>query len=480
MMRIAAWLCSALLGGCAALPPGPPLPAIDAPLAFRESAPTSADAAPAEAAADGAWWKVFNDAALDGLVERALGSHANASVEAAAARLAQARAALGAAAAARTPQVGLGGAANRQGGPLVNAAGAEGNLASVVLSASYEPDLFARQAAARDAAQLDVQARADLLQATRLSVAADVTQTYLALGALDAERALARAAALAQHEALRIAEGRLRSGSLAELDLARLRSEAAAVDAEVPLLARRRAELEHALAALLGLAPAQFSSDELPFQTDRIALPPQIPAGIPSQLLARRPDVAATQRAVLAAQARAGIARAAWVPSLALTASAGHASADLVELLHASTRAWGLGAVLALPIFDGGRREAGVRQADAELALQVAAHRAQVLAALREVEDQLSALRGLAAELALHAQAAAAADRAVALAESRYRNGLASQLDLLDTRRTALRGRRLALQTQAAQMQATVALIKALGGGWGDTAVPLPQAAGAS
>jgi multidrug efflux system outer membrane protein len=177
--------------------------------------------------------------------------------------------------------------------------------------------------------------------------------------------------------------------------------------------------------------------------------------------------VAAAQQAWAAAQARAGEARAAWWPSLALTASGGQASPNLAELLQAGTRAWGLGALLALPVFDGGRREAGIQQADAATQAAFASYRSQMLLAFKDVEDQLCALASLAEQARWQAQAEAASARALVLARSRVRQGLASQLELLEAQRGALHSRRLHLRAQAAQAQGTVALIKALGGGWG-------------
>jgi multidrug efflux system outer membrane protein len=167
-----------------------------------------------------------------------------------------------------------------------------------------------------------------------------------------------------------------------------------------------------------------------------------------------------------AAQARVGVANAAWFPTLSLTASGGYASPQLGDLFSMSMRAWGVGALLALPIFDGGRREAGVQNASAELDASFASYREQILVAFRDVEDQLSALRILGDHAQVQSGAVAAANRASVLSESRYRSGLGSQLDVLDAKRSALRNQRQALQVRAAQYQATVGLVRALGGGW--------------
>jgi multidrug efflux system outer membrane protein len=239
-------------------------------------------------------------------------------------------------------------------------------------------------------------------------------------------------------------------------------SELAATESEAIALDRRRAELEHALAVLVGDAASSFSLGAGDWTT---ALP-QIPAGIPATVLARRPDVSAAQSGILAAQARVGVARAAWFPQLSLTAAGGYASPELGDLFKWSARAWGIGALMSLPIFDGGRREAGVQGAQAQLDAALAGYRGQVLVAFKEVEDQLSSLRLLQEQAQAQARAVTSASRATVLSESRYRNGMDSQLELLDARRSELRNRRQALQVRSSQYQATVSLIRALGGGW--------------
>jgi len=200
---------------------------------------------------------------------------------------------------------------------------------------------------------------------------------------------------------------------------------------------------------------------------------PTIPPGVPATVLTRRPDISAAQKSVLAAQARVGVAQAAWFPDIALTGGGGYASADIGDLLKWSARSWGIGALLALPVFDGGRREAGVQSASAQLDGALSSYRTQVLVAFKEVEDQLSSLRILAQQSGVQAKAVSSATRATTLSDSRYRNGMISQLDLLDARRSELQNRRQALQVKSAQYQATVGLIRALGGSWETQAVAL-------
>jgi multidrug efflux system outer membrane protein len=444
------------LSGCAITPPAvdkeklPPVP-----VAFREGFTT---AAPAEAQPRGEWWKAFSDPLLDDLVERA--GRNNASIQVAAARLQQARALVRATDADRSPQVGVGAGVVRERDIRT------GNRPQTVISAgadlSYEVDLFGRLAAATDAATLDAQSREALLQSTRLLVQASVAQTYLALRAVDAERALVRETVRAYRDTLRLTERRYQAGDVAELDVARVNTEVAATESEALALDRTRAELEHALAVLLGEAASSFQIAPAEWST---ALP-VIPAGVPSTVLVRRPDVSAAQRSMLAAQKRVGIAEAAWFPDLALTASGGYASPELSDLFKWSARNWGIGALLSLPIFDGGRRKAGVESATAELDAALASYREQVLVAFREVEDQLSGLRLLAEQAEAQSRAVNSASRATLLSDARYRNGYVSQLDLLDARRSELRNRRQALQVRSAQYQATVTLVRALGGDW--------------
>ncbi|MDB5937859.1 MAG: efflux system, outer rane lipoprotein NodT family, partial [Polaromonas sp.] len=387
-------------------------------------------------------------------------SRSNNSVQVAAGRLLQARAIARQTDASRAPQVGLGTGATRQ----TNAS--TGNVPATLVSAgaslSYEVDLFGKLAGASNAASLDASAREALLRSTRLLVQADVAQTYLSLRALDAERALVNSTLQAYRNTLRLTEVRFREGDVAELDVARVRSEVASTESDALALDRRRAELEHAVAVLVGEVASTFQIAPVEWAT---ALP-VIPAGVPSSVLVRRPDIAAAQTTLQAAQARVGVARAAWFPSIALTATGGYAAPEVGDLFKLSMRSWGIGALLSLPIFDGGRREAGVQGANAELDIALANYREQILVAFRDVEDQLSALRLLAEQSEAQSRSVASSSRATLLSDARYRNGFVSQLELLDAQRSELRNRRQALQVKAAQYLSTVGLIRALGGGW--------------
>jgi multidrug efflux system outer membrane protein len=447
-----------VLAGCASVPDAPAQPPV--PQKFREDASRWIASRPAEAQDRGTWWRAFDDPVLADLVERA--GAANTGIREAAARLQQARAIARSVDADRYPQVNLGVGAARQAGLNTPNGMTPATLTTAAASISYEVDLFGRLAKASSAASLDAQSREALLQSTRLLAQAETAQTYLALRATDAERAIMRDTVAAYEGTLRLTQRRQQAGDIAELDVARVETELAATQSEALALDRRRAELEHELAVLVGESASDFRLQEREWVT---ALP-RIPAGVPATVLARRPDVSAAQAEILAAQARVGVARTAWFPDISLTATGGYASPQLGDLFKWSARAWGLGALLSLPVFDAGRREAGVQNAQAQLEGAAAAYRGEVLVAFKEVEDQLSALRLLDEQAQAQSRAVTFAVRATQLSESRYRNGLDSQLELLDARRSELRNRRQALQVKASQYQATVSLIRALGGGW--------------
>jgi outer membrane protein, multidrug efflux system len=439
-----------LLAGCASVGMVDPVTLPQAPAAYK------ATAAHDVLALTASWWQPFADPVLGDLVGRAMA--ANTSVQSAANRLAQARAALGGAEASRLPQVGVAAGASRAADP-----GASGvTQYNAGLNLAYELDLGGRLLHERNASALDVRASEQLLADARLLVQANVARGYLALRALDAEREIVKGTVAAYGETLSLTEKRARAGDVADLDVARVRAELAANEAEAFALDRRRLELETALAVLLGEPASNFSLAPAAWST---ALP-AVPAGLPSELLQRRPDLAAAQSQLLAAQARVGSAQAARWPSLALTAQGGGVSSELSDLLKSGASTWGVGLLAALPIFDGGRREAGIDAAKAQLEGSAIALREQFLLALKDVEDQLGAISLLQAQSEASSRAVSAASQALKLSETRYRNGLVSQLELLDARRSELANKRAALQVRSAQYQATVGLIRALGGGW--------------
>jgi len=454
--RLVPLFAALVLAGCASVPVPEPHALPATPAAFTNASP--ATGAPV---AQGGWWRIFADPVLDGLEDRAM-AHST-TVQTAAARLVQARAITRTTDAARYPQLGLSLSSGRAGGDFNRAQDLSGTLHQLRLDASYEVDLVGRLSRASRAARLDERAAESLLADARLLVQADVAQTYFAIRALDAERALVRDTVAAYRETLSLTQRRFAAGDVSDLEVARVRTEVASNESQALALDRARVQLETALAVLTGDVPGQTALAQAQWAE---ALP-SVPAGLPSAMLERRPDVAAARANFEAEQLRVGIAQDAWFPSLSLTAAAGGASAQLSDLFKASAGLWAVNALLNLPLLDGGRREAGVQSAGAQADEAAARYREQVLQAFKDVEDQLSGLTLLQAQREAQAEAVSAAERAMALTDSRYRNGAISQLDLLDSRRTTLANRRVALQVKAAQFQATIALVKALGGGWG-------------
>lgn len=451
--KLTVLLAALVLAGCASTAPLNEV-AVATPAAWKaEAAPNAVSTA-----APAAWWQAFGDAQLDALINQA---EANSPTLAqAVARVAQAQALIGQARAALLPTVNATAGAERSGTAASTVSAA--NAYALGAQLSYEIDLSGRLRGGRDAAQLDAQAQAQLLQSTKLMLQADIAQAYLQLRATERELQLVRGTAVSYRDALRLTERRVAAGEAAELELARLRAEAAGTDAEAAQLSQRRALLENLLALLSGQPASSLKLDS----TAAVATPPTVPAGLPSSLLERRPDVAAAQTQLQAAQARLGVAQRAWFPQLALTTTGGLASGDLSDLLKGAARSWSLGALFALPLFDGGARQAGVDAARAQAEGAMAAHHQAVLVAFKDVEDQLATLQGLRQQQAALAEAVSAANRALQLSEARERSGFVAPLERLDAQRTALRQRRAALQVEAAQAQATVGLVRALGGSW--------------
>ena len=468
LQKLTPLLAALILAGCAA--PAFQQPAVEIPPAFKE-APQQAQwkpAEPAEARARGEWWKVFNDRTLDELIAQA--AAANQNLAGAAARVKQARALAGVAQADRIPQVGLGAGAQRgaassaslglpQGSPV-----ATNNLFQASLGASYEIDLFGRVASNVSAAQADAAASEATFRSVLLALQADVAQTWFRLRAADTELGLLRDTVRLREENVRINARRFELGDIGELDLARARTELATTTSEAIAMERSRAQLEHALAILLGKPAGAFAAASAPLEESSAM--PAIPAGLPSSLIERRPDIAAAQRAMIAANARIGVARAARFPVLALTGAGGAESADLSDVFRWSSRSWLLGAAMSLPLIDGGRGRNNVLRSEAALEEAVAAYRQQVLGAFGEVEDNLVGLRTLGGQAAAIEDAVVSARRSADLAEKLYRSGRSGYLELLDAQRNLASAERTAVQLRGARATTTVALIRSLGGGW--------------
>lgn len=471
----ASLLLMATLGACA-VGPEYERPTMDVPLKFKEATLTPdearrwKEAQPADDLARGKWWAVFHDQTLDELQEQAMA--ANQDLKAAAARVRQARAMLKGARADRYPELaaGFGPTRQRVAGSSQDAR-EEDSVTSTVWRAqaglSYEADLFGRIASGVDAATAEAERSSALYQSVLLALQADVAQTYFLVRQLDAEADLYENTVTLRKLNLDLIETRYREGDISELDFARARAQLDSARSESLGIARQRNAAEHALALLLGKAPSDFFLDIRPLESITVA----VPAGLPSSLLERRPDIAAAERAMAAANARIGTAKAAFFPRLAITGAFGFESAELGELLQWSSRSFLLGPLvgtaLSLPLFDGGQRQANLDRAKARYEEDVAEYRQTVLKAFKEVEDNLSALRLLAEQNEAQDSAVASAMRAADLSQTQYKEGLVSYLDVIDADRTVLQHKRVALQLDGLRAQAAVQLIRAIGGGWG-------------
>ena len=452
-------LAALLLSGCAtaALPPS----TVATPAAF--SGPSVAVTAPHAAVQSSAWWLVFTDPVLNDLMARAM--EKNNDVKLAAAHFEQARALVRSSHADLWPQAGVSFADGRS--TDLQPAGKAANHSALDLDLSYEVDLAGRLSKASQAASLDAEASNALLRDSQLLIQSRVAQTYFALRALDEDRAIVSDTLSAYRGSLEVTTRRFQEGDVAELDVARLQTEVAATEAEGLALDQQRAQLSHALAVLVGEPAGAFDLTAQSWaQQPWASAVPAIPAGIPSQVLERRPDVVAAQASVEAAQRRVGIAKVAWFPSLSLTASGGYASGDLNDLFRDASKSWSLAGLLSQAIFDGGRRRADIDYANGGLDAAFASYQQNVLVAFADVEDQLSDLNYLSQQQVSEDQAVAAAGKAMAMSQSRYSNGSSSQLEVLDAQRQLLSIRRQALRVRAAQYQSTVGLIRALGGAW--------------
>lgn len=457
--RIAPLLAALLLVACGTVPELKQ-PAIDMPSAFKE-APDGTRwkiAQPAEAQARGQWWLAFNDPALTGLINDA--TKANASLAVAAARVKQARALAGMSESERGLQLGAGIGAQRSGADAVSPS----NQYQARLTASYELDLFGRVGASVKAAQADAAASEATYKSVLLSLQADVAQTYFRLRATDAELATLEKAVELRAAGVKVNQSRYDNGDIGEFDLARAKTELASAKAEAIGLQRQRVQNEHALAVLLGKPAAMFSADANPLPEDGVL--PVIPSGLPSSLLERRPDVTAAQRAMIASNARIGAAKSAMFPSLLLNGGLGTDAASASNLFKWSAHSWVLGALMQMPILDGGRNKANVTRSEAVLEESVAAYRQNVLVAFAEVEDNLAGLRILGGQAEQLDAAVVAARRSADLAQKLYSAGRSSYLDLLDAQRNLAAVERNAVQLRGNRAVTTVALIRSLGGSW--------------
>jgi len=460
MPRIKVALLAALATAACSTAPDYRRPPVAVPGAYKEAQgwqPAGVGVPPV-----GKWWQVFADPTLSALEERV--ETGNFDLAAAAARYEQARGLVRQARADRFPQVGVVADAARErvsaGRPLSQGTAATYSVVSVGPSVTYELDLFGRVRNSVRANEAAAQASASDIAAVRLGLQAQLATAYFDMRGLDARIVLLRQTVDAYGRAFTLTATRHTGGIASGIDVSRSQNQLSSAKAELSAVAIARQQDEHAIAVLVGEAPATFSIAVV----DRQGPPPAIPAGVPSTLLERRPDIAAAERRVAAANARIGVARAALFPSTTLGASGGFEAAS-GALLSASNGFWALGPLsAALSVFDGGRRRAGVRIARGEYDEAVATYRQTVLTAFREVEDDLVAQRLLATQEADQRSAAAAAERTRDLALIRYRDGAADYLEVVTAQTAALDAERALLDVRSRQVEVATDTVRALGG----------------
>jgi len=451
------------LGGCA-LAPAYHRPAIQLPEAYKEDGPWRT-ASPGDDLPRGDWWRSYADPTLTALEARL--DRGSPDIGIAASRYAEARALAAEANAGRYPTVSAAAQVthDRQSDnrPLRSASQpAEYRDYAVGGVLSYELDLWGR---VRDLVAIggaSAQASSADLEAIRLSLHAELAVDYMNLRSLDAESQLLADTQVAYGRALDLTRSRHQGGAASGLDVARAETQLDTTAAQLTDATARRALIEHAIARLVGEPPAQFS---IPVSVE-LASVPAVPLGVPSSLLERRPDIAAAERRVAAANAGIGVARAGYFPRITLTATGGFESTGAADWLTAPNRYWAIGPQALLTLFDAGLHRADVQHARSVLDESSERYRATVLSAFQEVEDNLALLNFTKREFDQQTEAAQAAQRALDLATNRYTNGAVNYLEVVVSQTTALQARRAALGLKARQLTASIGLIRSLGGGW--------------
>jgi multidrug efflux system outer membrane protein len=457
-------------------------------------------AVPNEAALGGQWWLIFNDRTLNRLEGSALAN--NQDLRTAVNRIDQAQAQVRLATADLLPNIGANGKFTNQRTSSTDAAqsgrligslsaiggGAGGSAASPTFTGSngplltqqpvsstfdtfqqtvnlsWELDIFGRVRRNVEAAKANRESAKDDLLATQLSVTANLANQYFMLHALDSEAAILERTITTRQDALRIAEERLNSGLTSELDVQRAKSDVASDQADLFSVMRARGELENGIATLSGQPASNLKLARASLERR----PPAVPAGLPSTLLERRPDVASAERSVAAANARVGVAVAAFYPVVRLNGANGFETANVGDIFAGQSLIWSVGPSITVPIFEGGRNSANLQNARAQYEETVNRYRAQVLTAFQDVENALVDLHTLAGQAGAQDAAVTAARRALELSQQQYEKGAVSFLDVLDAERTLLQDERTAAELLGARLQVTVQLIKALGGTWGN------------
>ncbi|HXP60279.1 MAG TPA: efflux transporter outer membrane subunit [Dongiaceae bacterium] len=459
-------LCALLLAGCSVGPDYQRPPPAPLPARWKAGSPWK-EGRPRDAEIKGSFWEIFDDAVLNGLEQQAATNSPD--LRAAFERVEESRAIARIARADLLPGVSLDPNGNRTrysanrttqpGGPVIGYTGNEFNLP---LDLSYEIDLWGRVRRSFRAAREQAQASAAAYRNVLLSLQAGVAQTYFMIRSIDLDRQVLGETVELRKKNLALVESLHRGGADSALDVAQADTELSSAQADLVGLELGRARLENALAVLCGQTASGFSLA----QTARLYQPPLIPIGLPADLLERRPDVAQAERSLAAASEAIGIAKAAFFPSIQLTGSAGTESVQLKDVFNWESRAWTIGPNVSFPLFEGGRIRAGVQRAKAAYEEAVALYRSQVLVAFHEVEDGLIGLRLLREQFEDQMRAVDGAKKVSELSRLRYKEGLASYIEVVIADRTMLENQITAYELNGQRLQTTVQLIKALGGGW--------------
>ena len=428
----------------------------------------------------GNWWELFGDPRLNALEVQAL--QANQQLSAAVARVDQARATARVARSEFLPTVDFAPSYQRERyspNQVPSFGNVTANTFSTPVDLSYEVDIWGRVRRNFESARADAQASLAEFYTVLLTLNSDVAQNYFSLRSLDAEIATVAATVALRHEQVRLVSGRFKGGVGTELAVAQAQTDLATTEAEAASLAHQRDQLENAIAILAGQNPSSFKLPALT-ATNWNPSPPEIPAGLPGELLERRPDVAQAERLLASANAKIGVAKAAFFPVVTLTGSGGYLSADVSTLFSWESRVWTFGPGVSLPLFSGGRNQANYLRSQAAYQEALANYRQQVLVAFGDVENSLSDIRHLADQSEAQARAVQNARRATALATGQYRAGVVAYLEVVDSSRDSLTAERANDELAGQRLIAAVQLIKSLGGGWDERQIASQRATAVS
>jgi NodT family efflux transporter outer membrane factor (OMF) lipoprotein len=469
---LSAALAIAVLGGCM-VGPNYKTPPVPAPPAYSENGHNGAwtAATPADSVSRGAWWTIYQNSELNDLENRC--TSANQNIAAALHAYEQAHDLVRENRASLFPTVSIGAAASRNRVsstlPLRSSGSAMDYWEFLIpLNITWEPDLWGGIRRQIESSAANAQSSAANLANTRLSLQGMLAVTFFQLRGLDLQAQLLRSTLDAYTQALQLTQVRLKGGLATEIDVDEAQTQLEQTRAQLIDLGVQRAQLEHAIAVLIGVPATGFHVLELPLAGD----PPAIPTGVPSELLQRRPDIATAERQVAAANALIGVAKSAYYPSVMLGAGASVESDIVGQLFNAGSAQWNAGASVSEVLFDAGRRKAQVDYAVAQREQATAIYRQQVLSAFRDVEDQLAALRVLEQEAEVQQRAVDAAKRSTDLSTLRYKRGLAAYLEVLTNQTNELNNERAAASLVARRIVASTQLQMALGGGWSTAQLP--------